>query len=169
MSAQAYPVLALRPVLPEDAPVLANIFRESIMALTGDDYSETQQEAWAAAIDDEAAFAKRLARELTIVATLGGAAVGFASLEADDKIGFFYVHPAAAGQGVGALLADALEKVASGRGVEKLSVDASDTASGFFTKRGYVAQQRNSVQCGNEWVTNTTMQKPLPKSNQVTS
>jgi hypothetical protein len=27
MSAQAYPALALRPVLPEDAPVLANIFR----------------------------------------------------------------------------------------------------------------------------------------------
>ena len=41
---------------------------------------------------------KRLANELTIVATLGGAPVGFASLEADDRIGFCYVHSAAAGQ-----------------------------------------------------------------------
>jgi putative acetyltransferase len=163
MNAQAHPALALRPMLPAEAPMLAEIFRQSIMALTGDDYSESQQAAWVGAIDDEAAFAARLAGETTIIATLGGAAVGFASLEGNDKIDFFYVHPAAVGRGVGALLADALEKVAGARGAEKLSVDASDTASGFFAKRGYVPQQRNSVQCGNEWLANTTMHKPLAK------
>jgi len=161
MNAQAHPTLAVRPMLPGEAALLAEIFRASIAELTGDDYTETQQEAWAATAEDEAAFAKRLADELTIVATLGGAPVGFASLETDDKIGFLYVHPAAAGQGVGAVLADAVEKVAGGRGVETLKVDASDTASGFFAKRGYVAQQRNSVRCGDEWLANTTMHKPL--------
>jgi len=161
MSAQAHATLALRPVLPSDAPMLAEIYRESIMGLTGEDYSEPQQAAWAASIDDEAAFAKRLTQGLTIVATLGGSTAGFASLEGNDKIDFFYVHPAASGQGVGAMLADALEKVAGGRGVEKLSIDASDTASGFFVRRGYVAQQRNSVRCGDEWLANTTMHKLL--------
>jgi len=161
MNAQAHPMLAVRPMLPGEAALLAEIFRASIMDLTGDDYSETQQAAWAGSADDEAAFAKRLADELTIVATLGGAPVGFASLEKDDKIGFFYVHPAVVGQGVGAVLADALERVAGGRGVETLKVDASDTASGFFAKRGYVAQQRNSVRCGDEWLANTTMHKGL--------
>ncbi len=163
MNAQAHPALALRPMLPTEAPMLAEIFRQSVMALTGDDYSESQQAAWVAAIDDEAAFATRLAGETTIIATLGGAAVGFAALEGNDKIDFFYVHPAAVGRGVGALLADALEKVAGARGAEKLRVDASDTASGFFARRGYVPQQRNSVQCGNEWLANTTMHKPLAK------
>jgi len=161
MSAQAHPTLAVRPMLPGEAALLAEIFRASITELTGDDYTEEQQAAWMAAAEDEAAFAKRLGDELTIVATLGGAPVGFASLEKDDKIGFFYVHPAVAGQGVGAVLADALERVAGGRGVETLKVDASDTASGFFTKRGYVAQQRNSVRCGDEWLANTTMHKGL--------
>jgi putative acetyltransferase len=161
MSAEANPTLAVRPMLPGEAALLAEIFRASIRELTGDDYTETQQEAWAAAIDDEAAFAERLGGALTIVATLGGAPVGFGSLEADDKIGFLYVHPAAVGQGAGAVLAEALEKLAGGRGVESLSVDASDTASGFFAKRGYVAQQRNSVRCGDEWLANTTMKKPL--------
>jgi putative acetyltransferase len=163
MNAQAHPALALRPMLPHEAPLLAEIFRASVMELTGDDYSATQQGAWAAAIDDEAAFAQRLADGLTIIATLGGAPVGFASLEGNDRIDFLYVHPAAAGQGVGALLADALEKIAGKRGAEKLSVDASDTASGFFAKRGYVAQQRNSVRSGNEWLANITMHKPLAK------
>jgi putative acetyltransferase len=161
MNAQANPSLAVRPMLPNEAPLLAEIFRASIMDLTGDDYMESQQEAWAALADDEATFADRLAGGTTIVATLGGAPVGFASLETDDKIGFLYVHPAVAGQGVGAFLVGALEKLAGGRGAEALSVDASDTASGFFAKRGYVAQQRNSVRCGDEWLANTTMKKPL--------
>jgi len=161
MSAEAHPVLAVRPMLPDEAPLLAEIFRASIAELTGEDYTEDQQEAWMAPAEDEEGFAKRLQDELTIVATLSGSPVGFGTLEADDKIGFLYVHPAAAGQGVGAVLADALEKLAGGRGVKTLKVDASDTASGFFSKRGYVAQQRNSVRCGEEWLANTTMHKPL--------
>jgi putative acetyltransferase len=161
MSAEANPQLALRPMLPNAAPLLAEIFRASIMDLTGDDYTESQQEAWAASVDDEDAFAKRLANEVTIVATLSGAPVGFASLEANDKIGFFYVHPAAVGRGAGTMLAEALEKLAAGRGATALSVEASDTAAEFFASRGYVPQQRNSVRCGDEWLSNTTMRKLL--------
>ena len=160
MSAQAHPKLALRPFLPADAPLLAEIFRESISELTGDDYSEAQQEAWAATADDDA-FAAKLAGQLTLVATLGGSPVGFAALEGKDKIGMLYVHPAVAGQGAAAMLIDALEKLASSRGATKLTVEASDTAYGFFAKRGYAAQQRNSVSVGDEWLANTTMQKQL--------
>jgi putative acetyltransferase len=161
MNAQASPHLALRPMLLDEAPLLGEILRASIMELTGDDYSQQQQEAWASAADDEAAFAKRLADEVTIVATMGGSPVGFASLETNDRIGCFYVHPAAVERGVGAMLADALEKLAGARGAEALSVDASETACGFFSNRGYVPQQRNSVRRGDEWLANTTMRKRL--------
>lgn len=167
MSAEANPQLALRPMLPDEAPLLAQIFRASVMELTGDDYTEDQQEAWAAGADDEAAFAKRLADEVTIVATMGGAPVGFASLEADDKIGFLYVHPAAVERGAGTLLADALEKLAGGRGSDALNVEASDAAYDFFAKRGYAAQQRNSVRRGDEWLSNTTMKKVLSGAETV--
>jgi len=161
MNAQAHPRLAMRPLLAEDVPFLADIFRAAIEELTSDDYSEAQQEAWAATADDTAAFAKTLGDQLTLVATMEGSPVGFASLEGKDKIAMLYVHPAAAGQGVAAMLVDALEKLAGARGAEKLSVDASDTARGFFQKRGYVAQQRNSVSARGEWLANTTMRKQL--------
>ena len=72
-----------------------------------------------------------------------------------------YVHPSAVGQGVGAMLCDALEKLARSRGVESLKVDASDNALDFFKRRGYVAQQRNSVTVNGEWLANTTMRKTL--------
>lgn len=140
--------------------MLAAIFAASIEELTGDDYSEEQQEAWMAAAEDEE-FGKRLAADLTLVATLEGSPVGFASLRGNDHIRMLYVHPAVAGQGIATMLVDALEKLAGGRGATSLSVDASDNAQGFFAKRGYTAQQRNSVTMGDEWLANTTMKKTL--------
>ncbi len=159
--ATANPKLAMRPFLAEDVPILAEIFRASISELTADDYSEAQQVAWASAAEDEAEFGGKFGKQLTLIATLQGSAVGFASLAGRDKIAMLYVHPAVAGQGVGAMLIDALEKLAGARGAEKLSVDASDTARGFFEKRGYVAQQRNTVTVAGEWLANTTLQKQL--------
>jgi putative acetyltransferase len=161
MSAMAHPKLALRPFLPADTPVLREIFRDSIADLTDEDYTPAQQEAWASTADDEAAFGKRLGSQLTLVGTLEGSPAGFASLASGNKIDMLYVHPAAAGQGVGAMLIEALEKLAGSRGAEKLIVDASDTARGFFEKRGYIAQQRNSVSVGDEWLANTTLHKQL--------
>ena len=117
--------------------MLAAIFVAAIQELTGDDYSEAQQEAWAAVADDEAAFGKKLAGELTLIATLQNAPVGFASLKGNDHIEMLYVHPSVTGQGVGAMLCDALEKLAGARGTKTLSVDASDNALDFFRKRGF--------------------------------
>jgi putative acetyltransferase len=152
---------ALRPFLPDDTPILAAIFAAAIQDLTGDDYSEEQQEAWASVADDEDTFGARLAGELTLIATMQGAPVAFAALKGKDQVDMLYVHPSVAGQGAASLLCDALEKLAGARGATKLSVDASDTAIEFFRRRGYVAQQRNSVTINGEWLANTTMQKTL--------
>jgi putative acetyltransferase len=159
--AQTMPKPALRPFLAADTAILAAIFVAAIEELTADDYSEAQREAWASAADDEEQFGKRLGSELTLIATLQNSPVGFASLKGADHIDMLYVHPSAAGQGVASMLCDALEKLAGGRGAKSLTVDASDNAEGFFTKRGYVAKQRNTVMVNGEWLANTTMQKFL--------
>jgi putative acetyltransferase len=148
-------------MLPADVPVLAAIFVASIEELTGDDYGEAQQIAWASAADDEDKFGARLANQLTLVATRQGAPVGFASLKGADHIDMLYVHPGAARQGVASALCDALEKLAGARGATELTVEASDTAERFFARRGYAAMQRNSVAVGDEWLANTTMKKTL--------
>ena len=152
---------ALRPFLPADTPVLAAIFAAAVEQLTGDDYSEAQQEAWAATAEDEEAFGKKLAGQLTLIATINNSPVGFASLRGADHIDMLFVHPSVAGQGVASMLVDALEKLAGARGAKALTVDASDNAEGFFSKRGYVAKQRNTVTVNGEWLANTTMQKTL--------
>jgi putative acetyltransferase len=161
MSARPQTKLAMRPMLPTDVPFLAEIFRASIEKLSADDYGEAQQEAWASAADDEEEFGARLAGALTLVATLDGAAIGFASLADNTRLDMLYVHPAASGQGAGAMLCDALERLAAARGAKELSVDASDTARGFFERRGFVPKTRNTVLLAGEWIANTTMVKPL--------
>ena len=158
---QSLPKPALRPFLAADTPVLAAIFVAAIQELTGDDYGEAQQEAWASAADDEEQFGKKLAGELTLIATLQNSPVGFASLKGADHIEMLYVHPSAVGQGIGAMLCDALEKLAGARGAKSLTVDVSDNAQDFFLKRGYVGKQRNTVTINGEWLANTTMQKTL--------
>jgi putative acetyltransferase len=161
MNSRPLPKLAMRPMLPDDVPLLAEIFRAAVEELTADDYSEAQQEAWASTADDEEEFGAKLASGLTLVATFGGAAVGFASLANNTRIDMLYVHPAASGRGAGAMLCDALEKLAAARGSKELTVDASDAARGFFEKRGFSAQSRNTVSVAGEWVADTTMKKPL--------
>ncbi|WGD30604.1 GNAT family N-acetyltransferase [Ancylobacter sp. WKF20] len=161
MSAAKAPAAALRPFLPADTSALASLMRDSIFALTGDDYDEDQQDAWAAVTEDEAALAARFGAALTLVATREGEPVGFLALTDNKVIDLLYVHPEVVGEGVGALLCDAAEKLATARGATSLTVDASDTALGFFQKRGFVPKSRNTVQRGGVWLGTTTMEKLL--------
>ena len=158
---KSLPKAALRPMLPSDVAFLAAIFRVSINDLTGEDYSESQRAAWTSTAEDSEAFASRLAKQLTLVATINNAPVGFISLKGADHVDMLYVHPGVARQGIATTLYDAIEKLAGARGAKQLSVDASDTALEFFQKRGFEGVQRNTILLGDEWLGNTNMKKLL--------
>jgi putative acetyltransferase len=155
--------IALRPFLPADARRCIEIFRSSIEELASEDYDSDQCEAWAARADDAAAFAARLSDSLTLIASLDGASVGFASLKGAKVLDMLYVDPAFARRGVGAALVDALVRIAEARGVDRIDVDASDTAKPLFERRGFVAQRRNLMAIGDQWLGNTTMTRTLAK------
>jgi putative acetyltransferase len=161
MAEPALPAVTLRPMLPNDAARVAAIFVASIDELTGEDYNPGQQAAWAGSADDVDAFGDRLQGWLTLIASLGGVPVGFASLAGVDRFEMLYVAPEGAGQGVGRALCDAIEKLAGARGAAVLHVDASDTAHDFFAHRGYLPKHRKTVARGDEWLGSTAMEKPL--------
>jgi putative acetyltransferase len=152
---------ALRPMLPADVPVLAAIFQAAIDELAADDYDEGQRNAWASVADDEIAFGAKLRAALTLVATVGGAPVGFIALEGQTKIDMLYVYPAAARRGIAGLLIGAIEALATARGTKDLEVDASDTARPFFEMKGYEPILRQTVMLGDHWFGNTRMRKTL--------
>jgi putative acetyltransferase len=152
---------ALRPFLPQDIATVAQIFRDAIEALTGDDYDDAQRAAWMACADDEASFAKRLAAQTTLLTLRDSEPVGFISLKGNDHIDMLYVRPEVAGEGVGAFLVTTIETLARGRKAKTLSVDASDTALPFFEKLGFKPQLRQSTALEGEWLANTKMAKTL--------
>jgi putative acetyltransferase len=155
---QSYP---LRPFMPADTMALRDLYAQSIEELTADDYTEDQRLAWIARAEDAEAFADRLEAMVTLVVQLDGEYLGFASLKDNSVIDMLYVHPYATGRGVGTALVDALERLAGARGAEKITVEASDTAQPFFAARGYEPGQRNLIPIDDEWLSNTTMTKPL--------
>lgn len=155
--------LPMRPFMLADTPRLQDLFAQSIEELTQDEYDEDQRIAWITRAADAETFAKRLGGNLTILVEQDGDILGFASLKDNKEIDMLFVHPFATGQGVGSALVDALERLATARGAEALSVDASDTAHDFFANRGYAEVRRNSIPIDNVWVSNTTMTKPLAR------
>jgi putative acetyltransferase len=155
----------LRPFLPADTMALRELFAQSIEELTAEDYDEDQRAAWASVAADAEAFAERLGSMVTLVVQVDGEYAGFGSLKDNATFEMLYVHPYYAGQGIGAALADAIERLARGRGASAITVEASDTAAPFFEARGYVATQRNMVPRDDLWLGNTTMKKQLGAAN----
>lgn len=161
MSATSPVMPTLRPFLPKDAAITAQIFRDAIEQLTADDYDDVQRAAWSASADDEAGFAQRLAAQTTLLALRDGEPIGFVSLKGNDHLDMLYVAPGVAAEGVGRCLAQAAETLARGRGAKRLTVDTSDTALPFFNKLGFKPQLRQSVSINGEWLANTKMAKEL--------
>ncbi|WP_026608177.1 GNAT family N-acetyltransferase [Methylocapsa acidiphila] len=161
MNARAVPKPSLRPYLPADLPLLAEIRLASIEELTVEDYDEAQRAAWASAAEDEAALAETLKKGLSLVALMEGSPVGFVVLLDGGLIDQLYVHPAVARSGVASALLDAVEKLARARALPTLLVDASDTARPLFEKLGFTAERRNTISLDGEWFGNTRMKKTL--------
>lgn len=158
----------MRPFLPADTERLQDLVAQSIELLTTEEYDEQERFAWMSRVADAQAFANRLSRNVTILVEADGEILGFGSLrETEEKtrreVDLLYVHPYAAGQGVGSALLDALERIAQARGAETMTVESSDTAHDFFERRGYQGVRRNTVPIDDVWLTNTTMTKPLGK------
>jgi putative acetyltransferase len=153
--------VAFRPYLPADAARCAAIFRDAIEFSAADDYDDDQRAAWARRADDESAFGAKLAGELTIVATLQGFVVAFASLKGADELDMLYVDPAAGRQGVGSALIDALSRLAKSHGAKRVTAQASDASKPLFDRLGFVAERRSLVQLDDQWLAHTTMVKTL--------
>lgn len=153
--------IALRPYLSSDAPILAAIYAAAIDELTAEDYTDEQRYAWMALAEDEQTFGQKLAASLTLVAIVEGEPVGFISLRDNLSIEHLYVSPNIIREGVATALCDALERLATARGAQKLTVDSSDTAEPFFKQRGYVLQSRNTRIVDEQWLAYMTMIKEL--------
>lgn len=123
---------------PEDAPALAALYREAILETGRAAYSEAQCAAWAAAADDQPAWASRLQDDWVRVAEdATGRLAGFGAIRLPGRIDLLFVAPHAGRQGVAALLLDDLLALAAAMGAREIDVEASELARPFFERHGF--------------------------------
>lgn len=151
----------LRPFLPTDTVVLAEIFREAIYELARSDYDEDQLMAWMGLASDEDDFGARLESQLTLVALDAGEPAAFISIKDNTQIDMIYVLPGFAREGAGSTLMDAAIKISTARGAEALTAEVTDNAKAFFEHFGFVGEKRGMLDYNDEILGVTFMRKPL--------
>lgn len=127
--------LLYRPAKSDDAILLLEIRRLSILELAPSGMLAAEATAWATQLTQ--AGMERKLRELEIwVADLDGEAAGWGAI-GGGRLEGLYVAPQFARRGVGAGLLLRLEGVMHARGVRTVQADASSNARNFYIRRGY--------------------------------
>jgi putative acetyltransferase len=130
MGAVAYRLATL-----DDAALLFEVRRRSILALAPPVMSTADAEAWAGRVT--LAGMEQKLRELEIwIAEPESVVAGWGGIRG-DCLEALYTVPEYAGQGVGAALLDRLEELMRGRGFAAVHAEASSNAMGFYLRRGY--------------------------------
>ena len=119
----------------DDAALLFEVRRRSILELAPPGMSIANAEAWAGQLT--LARMEQKLRELEIwIAEPEGVVAGWGGIRG-DTLEALYTAPEYAGQGVGTALLGLLEGVMRGRGFEAVRAEASPNAVGFYLRRGY--------------------------------
>ena len=129
-----------------DEPDLWRIYYEATHQCNSQDYHLELIERWAPSNQDVDEWADRVQGTRPFVAEIGGVPVGFAELDADGFIDYFYCHPDWQRRGVGSCLLDRIETEGRENGIMILSAAVSITAKSFFLAKGFqIVRARENI------------------------
>ena len=84
--------MKLRPYHPDDCPVLAALFYDTVHTVNCRDYTADQCDAWADGMVDVAAWNRSFLEPTTYVAEQNGQIGGFGDISPDGYLDRLYVH-----------------------------------------------------------------------------
>ena len=149
----------IRPYQPGEEPLLRELFYSTVHNVNQRDYSVEQREAWAPQRYDANVWAARLAQSEPFVALHNEEIVGFADVQTDGYIDFFFCHQAYQGKGVGKALMKHLLKTGKRYGVKRFYADVSITAKPFFQHYGFEVVRQQQKEVRGAVLTNFLMEK----------
>jgi putative acetyltransferase len=154
-------MMHIRPAQGSDAPVLMQLFYDTVHRVNCRDYSPEQIEAWAPALTGPNCWQPRFSSQWTFVAAEGPEVIGFCELERDGHVGCFYCHYQHQRQGVGSSLLKHVEAIALQHGIDRLQTEASITAKPFFERHRFQTLQAQTVERHGVMLLNYRMAKSL--------
>jgi putative acetyltransferase len=139
-------MITIRPFAAGDEPALRDVFESSISRLACNDYTQQQIEAWLSSAADPATWSHRMRTAAPYVALMNESVVGFADVQRDGLICFFYVAGSIPRRGVGTALMRRVHQSALEFGALQLRSNVSITAQPFFRSCGFaIVEQRLPV------------------------
>ena len=149
----------IRSYQPGEEPLLRELFYSTVHNVNQRDYTVEQREAWAPQRYDANVWAARLAQSEPFVALHNEEIVGFADVQTDGYIDFFFCHQAYQGKGVGKVLMKHLLKTGKRYGVKRFYADVSITAKPFFQHYGFEVVRQQQKEVRGVALTNFLMEK----------
>lgn len=149
----------IRPYQFGEEPLLRELFYNTVHSVNQHDYDEAQRSAWAPAQYDENAWAMRIMQSEPFVALHNDTIVGFADVQSDGYIDFFFCHQAYQGKGVGKALMQHLLKTGKRQGIKRFYANVSITAKPFFQHYGFVVVKQQQKKVRGVVLTNFLMEK----------
>lgn len=149
----------IREYKPDDCPLLAQLFYDTVHTVNTKDYTQEQLCAWAAGNVDLDEWNRSFLEHTTLVVVRNGVIAGFSDMDVNGYLDRLYVHKDY--QGIGTALVKEFERRAVGANVVCFETSASITARPFFEKLGYTVQAENIAVRGGVPLTNFAMTKTV--------
>jgi putative acetyltransferase len=144
-----------------DAPLLAVLYRDSVLGLGPTAYDPGQVRVWASFPDDAAAFQALLERGGTWVLEHDGEPAAFGQLYPVDHVSLLYTGTRFVRRGFATAVHRLLEDEARAGGVARLTTNASRISRPFFERAGYLVREREIVDRGGVAFERFRMEKRL--------
>jgi len=158
--------LIIREYKPDDCPLLAQLFYDTVHTVNAKDYTEDQLDAWATGNVNLDEWNRSFLAHTTLVAVWGGMIAGFADMDKSCYLDRLYVHKDYQGIGIATALVKELERRAIDENAVSFETYASITARPFFEKLGYTVQAENIAVRGDVFLTNFRMTKVYRKEGE---
>lgn len=127
---------------------LWQLYHDTTHIANGRDYTREQCERWAPADMDMLKWKERIRARNPFVAEEEGRILGFAELEPDGHIDYFYCDHDHLRKGVGRKLYQAIEEEARRLMIPRLHAAVSVTAKPFFLQMGFVVvKEQHNIVC----------------------
>ena len=135
----------LRTYTPADVPAIREIFRQAVLILGRQAYSEMQTQVWAERIERNENFERSLAAGLTMCATVEDQPVAFGALNPIEHVSYLYCSPPYARHGYATAILQALEAHARAADAKRLHTEASCVARPCFERFGFEVIEEERV------------------------
>lgn len=149
----------IRRYQPGEEPALFEVYYSAIHLIAVRDYTLEQVQAWAPRELDSELWANRIRGINPFVAELKGELVGYADLQQNGYIDYFFVSGKHGRRGIGSLLMRRLLDEAGLIGASELTTDASRTAQPFFARFGFTIAEQRYPKCRGVVIPNALMRR----------